>query len=320
MHRFPIYVFFLLLNSGSFCQSGKIDSLISQINNRQLVAENFRSPDFDMHSKAGTELISIGRPATDKLINVLNKSNKGIIAHYILTRIWTDSVKTITSRNRFEKDSIVDYTIGYFSFYFKDSLQAPQSELNKNRVRWMYNIMDIEKNELVKDQLFPEPLDSITYLKETKVFMAFISKEPDGNQSVLVSDIPTKIKKTDCVYWLLQDSSNFTAEEMAYFKSPLEPDLIKQWNSSLIPMSRFISEDSISAVFKDHNKNWPYFYKHFGSGFSKYSAPIFIRNYTYCLIYTSHHCGGLCGEGMLTLFIKEDGKWKRVKDYCRWIS
>lgn len=320
MHRFPIYVFFLLLNTGTFCQSGKIDSLISQINNRQLVAEDRHSPDLIMHSKAGRELISIGRPVTDKLINVLPQRDKGIIAHYILTRIWTDSVKTSISLKRFDTDSIIDYRIGYFSFSFHDSLQAPQTELNRNRVRWMYNIMDIEKNELVKDQLYPETLDSIAYLKETKAFMSFLRKEPNGNQSTLVSDIPTKIKKTDCIYWLLQDSANFTADEMAYFKSPVEPDAIKQWNSSLIPMSTFISEDSITAVFKDYKKNWPYFYKHFGSGFSKFSSPIFLRNYTYCLIYTSHHCGGLCGEGMLTLYIKEDGKWTRVKDYCRWVS
>ena len=78
--------------------------------------------------------------------------------------------------------------------------------------------------------------------------------------------------------------------------------------------------DTVTAIFKDRNKWWTYFYKYYGESFNTYSAPIFLRNYTLCLFYSSNSCGGLCGGGQITLFKKEGNTWKPFKSFCDWVS
>jgi hypothetical protein len=45
-----------------------------------------------MFSPAGDALIKIGKEATNKLIPLLNDTSKGIIAHYILSDIWSEKL------------------------------------------------------------------------------------------------------------------------------------------------------------------------------------------------------------------------------------
>jgi hypothetical protein len=76
-----------------FAQSDRIDRLLNQINNDQIVINRgyFYYP--EMRSYAVDFLITnIGEPATDKLINLLTDATKGIIAHFILSNIWSSSL------------------------------------------------------------------------------------------------------------------------------------------------------------------------------------------------------------------------------------
>jgi hypothetical protein len=75
---FVLALFFI--QAGSFAQSPRVQSLINRIDNNQL------------HSPAATKLIKIGKPASHQLIQVLDDSTRGIVAHYILQKIWLDSL------------------------------------------------------------------------------------------------------------------------------------------------------------------------------------------------------------------------------------
>lgn len=50
------------------------------------------------------------------------------------------------------------------------------------------------------------------------------------------------------------------------------------------------------------------------------SKPIFLRNGSVCLFYYSYFCGPLCGQGNLSLYKKEKGKWVRWISLYDWVS
>lgn len=153
------------------------------------------------------------------------------------------------------------------------------------------------------------------YFKQTADFIkAFAPQEKS-----MLSDKPDNAEGFDCLDDLKKDPF-FTKAELAYITQQSKQPPIEKWTAELIPNTNFVSADTINQIFKDRQKGWDYFYKKFGRGFYSYSAPIFFRNNTYCVFYTSHHCGWLCGGGRLNLYKKEGNKWKIVKSYCNWIS
>lgn len=73
-------------------------------------------------------------------------------------------------------------------------------------------------------------------------------------------------------------------------------------------------------------RGWPRFYERYpdSGGYMQLSAVGFDASKTRALVYTSHHCGGLCGGGQHQLLEKRDGRWRRaeLKDVkmCAWAS
>jgi hypothetical protein len=52
-----------------------------------------------------------------------------------------------------------------------------------------------------------------------------------------------------------------------------------------------------------------------------FSEVYFNVRHTVALVYATHWCGGLCGQGFWVAFALEDGQWKRLKwDATTWIS
>lgn len=99
-----------------------------------------------MFSPAGDSLIKIGRPATDKLILLLSDTAKGIIAHFILSNIWSDKLQKAgqplaSNVHQVDDDTTAVLGILYtdFTFYQDNSNRnfARQADLDKNKKRWL---------------------------------------------------------------------------------------------------------------------------------------------------------------------------------------
>ena len=88
----------------------------------------------------------------------------------------------------------------------------------------------------------------------------------------------------------------------------------------MVPKAKLINGDTIKEIFNNYAKMWTYFHKEIGRDLTTFSAPIFLRNYQYCIFYSSFHCGDRCGEGQLLLYKKDGADWKKVKTYCNWIA
>ena len=132
-----IVTVFFAVNPSVQGQTEQIDSLVEHINNEELVGVCHYFWMLEMNSSAGKELIKIGKSSTDRLVNVLTDTSKGIIAHYILSNVWLDKVQTSNSWTRYESQGIIDYTIGPLCFYWSDKMKAEANDLLRNRGEWL---------------------------------------------------------------------------------------------------------------------------------------------------------------------------------------
>ena len=52
-----------------------------------------------------------------------------------------------------------------------------------------------------------------------------------------------------------------------------------------------------------------------------FSEVYFNSSHTVALVYATHFCGGLCGQGFWSAFALENGEWKRLRwEAASWIS
>lgn len=161
--------------------------------------------------------------------------------------------------------------------------------------------------------------DSIEFVKKCVAFIKEVKPQEVADINFLLSDKPFSFEYFDCISDLLTDTTTYTKEELLFIKDKEYP-LLTKWTKESFGNTKLVSSDTINAIFKDNSKWWTYFNKHIGRSFYTFSVPIFLRNDSYCLFYSDHHCGGLCGGGNLTLYKKQNNKWTVVKTYCDWIS
>jgi len=161
--------------------------------------------------------------------------------------------------------------------------------------------------------------DSNNYVQRSIEFIKKVKgKELQDSRFILV-DKPFAFKYFDCLTQLLADSSTFSREELNFIRQKKYPS-VTRWDKSFFPGIKLVSGDTIDSIFQNKSDGWNYFNKHFGGGFSSFSMPIFLRNYTYCIFYSDHSCGWLCGGGQLLLYKMKDGNWVEIGGYCNWIS
>ena len=135
--------FFCLTSVG---QNQNIDTLISKIDNQQIVVVMQYVWYPKMFSLAGDSLIKIGKTSTDKLIPLLSDTSKGIIAHYILSNIWADKLEKVGQHlgsNVHQVDNNTRAVLGIlftdFIFYQDNDRKnfARQVDLENNKKRWI---------------------------------------------------------------------------------------------------------------------------------------------------------------------------------------
>jgi hypothetical protein len=157
------------------------------------------------------------------------------------------------------------------------------------------------------------------YISESKKFINQILSEHYQNESILLKSQPSAMDR-DCIDPLFIDTTIVGKEDHETIVAQLSYPLIKKWDKKLINDIKIISQDTTTAIFRDTNKGWNYFHKHYGEGYYSFSVPVFFKNYNFCLFYSRYYCGGLCSSGQAILFQKEKGQWKVLKISCQLIS
>ena len=162
--------------------------------------------------------------------------------------------------------------------------------------------------------------DTATYLRETKAFIQCITDSLRPRTPFPLLDQVAPFNFNECKQCVANDTIAFTQEERNCIQQQVDHPWLHRWTNELVPGAQILKADTEKASFAVKEKDALSFYKHIRHSFSTFSAPVFIRNYSYCIFSTDHHCGWLCGGGEMALYKKEDGRWKKVKTYYYWIS
>ena len=124
---------------------------------------------------------------------------------------------------------------------------------------------------------------------------------------------------------ILGDSLIITDEERAYINSEIDKMQGHKWQEGLVSGAHIITADSVRKVFDIRKTDrlfdgWSYFHNKGVDRIYNFGVPIFFRNDNYCLFYYGYSCGGLCGEGSVTIYKKVKGKWQPFSTLSSWVS
>jgi hypothetical protein len=111
-----------------------------------------------------------------------------------------------------------------------------------------------------------------------------------------------------------------TPTERAYINHELNDMGAFTWPDNLFPNSQSVSTDSLKAIFSNVDDGWAVFKKKYGRELYTFSKPIFFRNNELCIFYYNESCGGECGEGNLSIYKLENGRWKVWIQISHWVS
>ncbi len=85
---------------------------------------------------------------------------------------------------------------------------------------------------------------------------------------------------------------------------------------------RFITRQELDEIFKTGGAWWPGFYKKYpkAGGYWEFSVVGYNERKNEAMVYVGHHCGGLCGTGIIYLLNQDHGSWLIKNRLLLWIS
>ena len=139
--RLPLTIGIMFIANICFAQNAQVDSLIQKLNNSQIgFGGDYAGATIHLEGEPAIQLYKIGKPATEKLVAILEDSTKGIVAHIILSWIWDmrERPKTIL----IERDGIAVYTYNKLNFFLnygnknRKDIYSNQHDLMLNKLEW----------------------------------------------------------------------------------------------------------------------------------------------------------------------------------------
>ena len=142
-------------------QGDKTDSLIQKADNKNIHGTCHYFWVLIIDCEACESLIRIGKQASERLIEKLGTPDKGIIAHLILSNIWTKGFLGSSSSHHYKEDSLVEYNYAGLTFYEgRNGVFAKQDDLIKNKNEWLLKIK--EQNQPVKFRIRKNRVKELT--------------------------------------------------------------------------------------------------------------------------------------------------------------
>jgi hypothetical protein len=130
---------FILTSAISGYAQSKIDSLVAKIHNKQLMIGCINTQATLIETSVEVSaLIGTGKIVTSHITPFLTDPEKGIIAHYILVRIWKEK-KYKPVKNSFDNNKKIRIDFHGLTFYSENGNEfyALTTDLETNRVNWL---------------------------------------------------------------------------------------------------------------------------------------------------------------------------------------
>jgi hypothetical protein len=134
-----IVAFLTVLNVTVSGQESR-DTLLTRLNNQEVITACLNTQEsLYTYSREALDLIRGGKQSTRRLVSLLTDPERGIIAHYILVRIWLDKKFTPIKRIRFEEDRTLVFEYYGLVMRQKDGrdIRANLTDLENNKRLWL---------------------------------------------------------------------------------------------------------------------------------------------------------------------------------------
>lgn len=171
-------------------------------------------------------------------------------------------------------------------------------------------------------------IDTNTYKETTKEFLK--QRFPPQNKTAFVLNGMLSPLTGGDIKTLQSDTIDFTRNDADAIQFLAKNAVLKKWSSNDLPDYKVVPNDSIQSTIATGSKfvsindtvksiiateGWLLFYKKYGYEFHFFSAPIFLKDYSYCIFRDVFIGGMMKSSWELCLYKKINGKWTLVKTY-----
>jgi hypothetical protein len=163
------------------------------------------------------------------------------------------------------------------------------------------------------------PLQDTSFLDNTRQLMTDLRQGWKMSDTVFISREAYPIHTDYCEY-LFKDTIDFSAGELQELRDTVHDSPLKIWTPDLVGgPARLVRSDSLIDATKVMGPDNFFFYLKKGDLWL-FTAPLFFRNYTLCLMDVTSYGGILSMSQRLSLYKKVNGHWKEIRIFCTMMS
>lgn len=124
----------------SYAQNKEVDSLIQKLDNKDAYIVLTKTTSPRLKGNVANRIVEIGKMASPELVKILDSQSKGIVAHFILSKIWQRIWEEEVCCNIRSNGEVEILTINGLEIRIENNtLYSTPENLKKNQQVWKKN-------------------------------------------------------------------------------------------------------------------------------------------------------------------------------------
>jgi hypothetical protein len=163
---------------------------------------------------------------------------------------------------------------------------------------------------------FGQNVESIKYNSEAKKLLEDVIKTMTS-EKLVINETPTTLNLKKCFSETLGKEFDFSKGEINGIYTEIEKPILRKWTSDFFENHFVVDNKEIQIAFKNKQNELENFRNKYTEAVVEFSSPIFLRNYSVCIL--SCHLDYVYGGGYDFTFIfkKENGSWVKLGSGCK---
>lgn len=121
----------------SYAQNKEVDSLIQKLDNKDAYIVLTKTTSPRLKGNTANRIIEIGKMASPELIKILDSQSQGVVAHFVLSKIWQEVWEEEICCNIRSVGEVEIFTINGLEIRFENNvLYSTQESLKRKKEIW----------------------------------------------------------------------------------------------------------------------------------------------------------------------------------------
>jgi hypothetical protein len=130
-------ILLVFTSSLSYAQNKEVDSLIQKLDNKDAYIVLTKTTSPRLKGNTANRIVKIGKMASPELIKILDSQSQGIVAHFILSKIWQEVWEEEVCCNIRNIGEVEILTINGLEIRIENNvLYSTQESLKKEKEMW----------------------------------------------------------------------------------------------------------------------------------------------------------------------------------------